>query len=404
MSIHRPPTFESASQALSREFDILLKHNMPGYIDSKLSAKLRGVVESRDPPSNNMGGTCPQPPLILSQCEKQPLEVVNKTKIDWLSASTAFGVDAIRMLLGVIWPSVTFSRNMRGMPGYPDSDSIIVDGVQYGQVGYGAKHGRDFFSITGTGCRTLNDELIQVFYEALVHVEASISRIDICFDLYKGERTFDHALWASENLAFRRPRANRDPEFKVVQATNNGQNLGRTLYVGSRSGEVFGRIYEKGLEVFAKMPEQFRLMSEAREVMTVAKPDFADSWVRLEVEYKRQSKDRPMPLEMMLMRDRYFAGAYPYFADALGCSDGIRPFSVVSEDNVEFVKMTNAAKMSYGSLIHSMKECGFSDTDIVNTLTTGRNNDRLVRSGLLHKMKSAADDFKAANPDWDVPF
>lgn len=404
MSIHPPPSSGAASQALSDEFDILLKYNMAGFVDSSVSAELSSLAKRLDPPSNNMGGTYHQSPLFLLQCEKQAVEVVNKTKIDWLAASTSFGVDAIRLLLAVIWPSVTFSRNMRGMPGYPDSDSIIVDGVQYGQLGYGAKHGRDFFSITGTGCRTLNDELIQVFYEALVHVEASISRIDICFDLYKGERTFDHALWASENAAFRRPRANRDPEFKVVQATNNGQNLGRTLYVGSRSGEVFGRIYEKGLEVFAKMPEEFRLMSEAREIMTVGKPEFADSWVRLEVEYKRQSKDRPMPLEMLLMRDRYFAGAYPYFADALGCADGIRPVSAVSEENVEFVKMTNAAKRSYGSLIHTMSECGFSDTDIVQMLTTGRNNDRLVKSGLLHKMKSAADQFKAANPDWDVPF
>lgn len=308
------------------------------------------------------------------------------------------------MLLSVIWPTVMFSRNGHGMPGYPSSDAIMVDGVQYGQLGYGANHGRDFFSITGIGCRTLDDELIEVFYEALQVVEASISRIDICLDVYNGERTFEHAMWSRSKGAFRRPRANCDPEFKVVEATKGDQNLGRTLYVGRRSGEVMGRIYEKGLEVFAKMPEEFKLMSEAREVVSGVKPAFADDWLRLEAEYKRQSKDRPLPLEMMLERDRYFAGAYPYFADALGRTDGLRPASMVSEEHVDFIKLTNAAKRSYGSLLHSMRECGFTDSEIVEMLSSGRNNDRLIRSGLLAKMKRAADSVKESNPDWDIPF
>jgi DNA relaxase NicK len=404
VSIPVPPKKGAASQALHDEFDILLKSNLSNYVHSDISERLRAIAEAANPPSNNMGGHYQTPPPFLPQCEKQPVKLVNKTKIDWLAASSPKGHEALRLLLAVIWPAVTFSRNSHGMPGYPCSDAIIVDGAQYGQLGYGASHGRDFFAITGTGCRTLDDELIEVFYEALAAVDGTLSRIDICLDCYNGERTLDHALWARSNGAFKRPNGT-EPDWKVV-TSNKGDdtNLGRTLYVGRRGGEVMARIYEKGLEVFAKMPEEFRLASEAREIVSGKKPDFADDWVRLELEFRKQGKDRPLPLQMLLERDKYFAGAYPYCADALGVADGIRPVSVVHEDNVDFIKMTNAGRRSYGNLFFTMKECGFSDTEIVQMFIGNGNNEKLVRSGLFAKMKQAADAARSSDPDFDVPF
>lgn len=404
MSIPVLPPSGAASQALADEFNILLRGSMANSVDPGLSERLRALAEVADPPSNNMGGTYPNTPYFLPHSEKSGEKVVNKTKLDWLAASSGAGADALRLVLEVIWPSVKFERNTHGMKGYPNSDSIIVDGVQYGQLGYGASHGRDFISITGTGCKTLTDELVEVFYEALKEVDATLSRLDICLDLYNGERTWDHAKWSCDKGAFRRPRANKDPEFKEVTATNNGQNMGRTLYVGLRSGEVMGRIYEKGLEVFAKMPEEFRLMSEAREVMSGSKPEFADTWLRLEAEYKRQSKDRPLPLEMMLERDRYFAGAYPYFADALGRTDGVRPKTMITDQQIVFAKMADAAQRSYGSFVYSLTEIGFSNEEIVKLLSSGRNNEKLLKSGLLAIMKKAADEARLSDPDFDVPF
>jgi len=404
MSIHNLDRKISASQARSDEFDVLLRQNLAGYVDAELAARIVGVAEVQNPPSNNMGGIQPSPPLFLPHREKSTDFGIQKTSIDWLSASSTAGVDAMRLLLGVVWPSVVFSTNSKGMPGYPKSDTILVDGVCYGLLGYGASHGRDFFSITGTGCRTLNDELIEVFYEALQFIDARISRIDLCFDIYNGELTFDHAKWARDKGAFKRAEG-KQPKFKDIgEIDGDGKNLGRTFYVGNRAGECFGRIYEKGLEVFAKLPEEFRLMSDAREIINGSKPQFADDWLRLEVEYKFKDKDRPLPLEMMLDRDRYFAGAYPYFADALGRGDGRRPASVVNQDNVDWVRTTNAARRSTGPLVHLMKECGFTNTEIVEMLDAGKVSNRLVKSGLFAKMKSAAESFKLANPDWDVPF
>lgn len=405
MSIHALSEKSLASQALSDQFDILLRQNASGYVDPGLVARLEALAEVANPPSNNMGGTYPQPPLFLPQCEKQPqLVVKNKTKIDWLAFTSSFDVDALKMAVSVVWSSAIFAVNVHGMPGYPVSESITVDGVRYGLIGSGAVHGRNFVSLTGTACKTLSDELVEVLHGAMELVEASITRIDLCLDFFNGERTFDHAMNAFKNGRFRRPRASREPELRTVGTTCGGQNLGRTMYVGKRDGEVMARIYEKGLEVFANMPDEFREMSIARELVSGVKPAFADDWLRLEVEYKRKDKDRPLLLEMMLKRDQYFAGAYPYFEEAVGVADGLRPVGMRTDFEVDFIAMMASAKRSYGSLLHSMSELGFTPSDIVAALSSGRNNDRLVKSGLFGRMRQAVDEFKAANPDWDVPF
>lgn len=404
MSIQKNHTKIPASQALASEFDVMLQQNLLGHVDADLARRIGALSEVANPPSNNMGGHLESTPPFVSHREKNTQLVSNKTKIDWLAATSGMGHDAIRLFLAVLWPSVLFSKNSNGMPGYPSSDAIMVDGVRYGQIAYGAPHGRDFFVITGTGCRTLDDELLEVCHDGLVAIEATLSRIDICLDSYRGERTFEHAMWARENGAFKRPNGS-NPDHKVIESTaGDGSNLGRTLYVGRRGGEVMARIYEKGLEVFANMPEEFKLMSQAREIVMGTKPSFSDTWLRVELEFRKQDKSRLLPLDMILNRDSYFVGAYPYCRDCIADVDPARPKTLVSEDNVEFIKIANAGRRSYGSFVHTCTELGFSDSEVVALLTNGRINDRLVKSGLFGVMKKAADDFKAANPDWEVPF
>lgn len=409
MSIQKNVGQGSAGEVWDREFHIQLKENFAGFVDPKIT---RQLAEVASPPSNNMGGTYPLPPLNISQCGNSTVNLVNKTKIDWLAFTSLADVPTLQLVLQTIWPEVTFSRNRQGMPGYPDSDSIKVEGVQFGQMGHGASHGRNFVSLTGTACKTLTDELVQVFFEALSipAISGQLSRLDLCLDLYKGELSFDHAVWAYEQGQFKRPRASATPEQKKVGTTKAGENLGRTMYVGKRGGHVMARIYEKGLEVFAKLPEELRAMSECREWELSTPVDGgppvwkADNWLRAEVEYRRQGKDILLPLDMMIRRDEYFAGAYPYCASALGVADGVRPSMLKSDFDLDLLAMIGHAKRSYGSLVHSLKELGFRDSEVVEYITTGRPNEKLVRSGLLARIKAAVSEFERDNPDSDIPF
>lgn len=413
MSISKPQDKSAASQALDQEFGILLKHNVNGYVDRKLAADLDGLRQEACPPPNNMGGNLPDTPLFLPRCETSGVFVVKqKTKIDWLGYTTEADIEAIRLGVEVIWPEATFTKSAAGMRGYPTCQAITVGGVQYGLLGYGAKgHNRSHVSLTGVACKTLTPELVEVVEDMLRMLDARLSRLDICLDFYNGERTYDHALFAYDRGDFKSSDGGRNPKKKVLGETDgNGLNLGRTLYVGSRGGEKMARIYEKGLEVYANLPKELREMSDSRAlVFNLEDKAIADNWLRIEVEFTRQKKERDLPLEMLTLRDKYFAGAYPYCNDALGffVGDGLRPVTLKTDLEVDLIKMIDNGRRSYGSLVHTMKELLFTDTDIVEYLTSGCLNNKLVKSGMLAHIQRIQAEMLVVNrldPDFDIPF
>jgi DNA relaxase NicK len=404
----------TAGQAWDHAFELELQQNANGFVPLAVVRDLRALSQSDYPPSNNMGGTSPKTPPFISDCEKQGSACARqKSKIDWLGFTSYADVATLQLVLETIWPGVTFVRNLKGMPGYPQSSAVIVDGVQFGQMGFGAEHGKNHVSLTGTACKTLTDELVDIFYEALSldAVNATLTRLDLCFDFYRGERTFTHALWAYDQGHFKRPRASKNPKQKIIgEKGQNGENLGRTMYVGQRGGFVVGRVYEKGLEVFARLPDGLRLVSELREsdlsgqCQDSAEVFKDDTWLRLEAEFRRQDKTQELPLRMMVERDDYFAGAYPYFASALGAGDGVRPDFIKSDFDVNLLALIAAGKRSYGSLVHTLKQLRFTDAEIVEHLSADKLNDRLVRSGLFAKMRQAVADVVRDDPDFDIPF
>lgn len=406
----------SAATARGLEAD-LLDGSKPGdFANSYLAGEFLRIAAEAGPPSNNMGGTYPLPPLFFSHCEKTDHSIVNRTKLDWLGFTVkpktrkvnedgtqehGDEMESVLALLQICFPGVVSETTGRGMPGYPQSFSLSVDGVQLGLLGTGAAHGRHFVSLTGTACKRLSDDLVELLYEALSldEMDARLSRVDICFDVFGGV-TWDHAVRAYQEGRFKRPRASKNPEFKKVESGSEFQNFGRTFYVGKRDGEVMARVYEKGLEMFARMPEELRDQCVAREEMYEGEKPFADDWLRLEAEYKRVDKDRPLPLEMLIERDRYFAGAYPYFAEVLGLECGKRPVQLKSDAEIDLLKLIHHAKRSYGTLIHSMSGMGFTDTQIRQELSADHHNPKLVKSGLLALVKKYVEE----NPDSDIPF
>lgn len=416
-SLHEKAPLSAADEAWNNEYHIMLKSNMLGYVERGLSAELSRLAESAYPPSNNMGGNLPDTPPNFPHGEKPGQKVSQKTSIDWLGFTSSADIEAVKCLIQVIWPDAVFSRHVKGMPGYPDAYLITVDSVQFGMLGTGAVHERHFVSLTGTACKTLNDELISVLYDAftLEHYDQGqqrmvstfdirLSRVDICLDMYRGEVTWDHARRAFDNDRFKNSKGGRSPQLKVIDLSQGSVNLGRTMYVGKRDGEVMARIYEKGLEVFAKLPEELRLLSEERETLYGSADIQADNWLRLEVEYKRVDKNRPLSFDMIIERDRYFAGAYPYFADVIGRADGLRPVGMKTDFDVDLLALMSNAKRSYGALIHSLTDLGFTPSEVVQHLSSGRHNDKLVRSGLLAKLKQAVEQAKIDDPDIDIPF
>jgi phage replication initiation protein len=393
-----------AEEAWNNEYHILLKSKMADYVERGLSAQLDQIAALADPPSNNMGGNLHSPPPIFSHDEKLAVSIAQKTTIDWLAFTCIIDIPAITAVVNTIWPNALLIRNKKGLAGYPESYSIHIENVQYGVVGCGASHGRNYVSLTGVACKTLTHELIAILVDilSLKELDARLTRLDLCLDLFHGELTWDHAYRSYDNGAFKGRKGGRNPQRKVIDLSSDGQNLGRTLYLGRRDGAVYGRVYEKGLEVFARLPDALRELSYEREEALGSPSPQADSWLRLEVEYKRVEND--LSFDMLLNRDVYFAGAYPYFADALGLTDGVRPKSMKTDEDVSLIRLMHNARRSYGSLIHSLVQLGFTPNDVVEHLSSGSDNQRLLRSGLLDNLRAAVQRARDADPDAHIPF
>lgn len=341
------------------------------------------------PPATNRGGTSILPPMA----EKQ-----QKTIIDWLAFTSPVGIVALRVAIQCLFPDVKFQDQNKGIPGYPSSYLMTVNSVPVGIIGFGAIHGKDYVSITGTGCGMWSKAFYAHVRQVVETVQGKITRLDIAMDFYRGEVSFEQCTQAYDGDEFKLPKSPKSPMQSLVGKTQGGEkkiNMGRTMYVGSRKGAKYVRCYEKGLEVFAKMPEAFQL--ENTEPGSVvwgleqgAPPStIADQWLRVEIEFKPDQV--LLSHDMIDNGDMYFAGAYPFTKRILECGDGCRPESLKQSVDIDFWKMVGHARNGYGNFIHSLRKIGYDSTRIVELLDTGRHNQRLVRSGILSRLLSIED-------------
>ena len=411
-----PPDLSSMTvEELDRyEVNRLLKRNFEGFDERDLASKLAKLAPV--PPTNNMGGPYPHPPLNFPHSEKKTEIVVQKTMIDWFGFTSPHHEEGILLGLQILWPDMISSSSKAGMRGFPKCRALYVGDVQFGLLGYGAKHGRCSVSLTGVACKTITTvQQFEILRELMDVLEGRLTRVDLCFDFYKGEVTFDYALFALERGDFKSPKANKAPETRIVSTSGAfGENLGRTLYIGPRKGEKYGRVYEKGLEVFAKMPEEFRIASTEREMAIneakgqdggdVKVRTIADDWLRLEVEFKRVDSDRPIPLEIILDRDNFFAGAFPFYAWARGQGDGKGRSRLKSDAVVSHGKLMMSHRAAYGNHVHTLLSIGFTPVEVCNLLSTGKHNQKLLKAGLVAEGQQAVQMYRLENdPDWDIP-
>lgn len=391
-----------------RNFKNAIEEHCSGFVPSEMLAEI--ALLGAGVPLNNMGPNIPATPYFVPQCEISGDFVdENKTKIDWCGFSCPHDEIVVFTALSVLWPDLQMMPTTGKIRGYATCKAFVLDGVQFGLIGFGQKHGRSSVSLTGTCCSTLVGARVKLLYDVLVVLDARLSRVDIAFDLYHGELTFDYALFAFKRGDFKSSAGGVQPTSSTVIGTgSDGENLGRTLYIGNRSGRVFGRVYEKGLEVFAKMSEEFResctdrereLLGDAAELQGT----IADRWLRLEVEYKRKDKSSELPLEMLLERDAYHAGSYPFFADALGRSDGKRPMRLKTDIEITLDGLIGAGRNAFGSLIFSLEKIGFTSEEIVEQLRGSSHSRKLISSGLFSVCETAAEAVRQENshvPVW----
>lgn len=341
------------------------------------------------PPSSNMGGNSLPPPTFSGFQVEKP----QKVKIDFLSITSSFKIEQIIAHFRHISPYATLEMRQqeRGWCGYPFSGLLYYGDEQVGLVAWGAEHGREFFSLSGAGCRYWNDWHCQLLREILLDLKARISRIDLALDFYRGEVRYDDCVAALAAGEFSLKQGGRKPWYQTHESQASWGNAGRTLEVGGKGTSKRIVCYEKGLEVFGKLAkkweeepssvvlDQFRFgQADCAEADTQVK-----DWMRLEVRYGNQDRDLDLDdYEIVVKRDQYFAGAYPFCARVIERADGLRVPRMVTEKQATVEKMKQAAKDSYGGLIRALRELGYGDAEIVSQLIGMKISKRLEKAGI----------------------
>ena len=218
---------------------------------------------------------------------------------------------------------------------YYDHTVIVLneDDHEVGSVSGGGvmQRGTFCFSLKGNGCNFANPGWESRAYQFLSPLQATITRIDLARDFFKGEYGFQAAYDAYQNDEF--SYRGRKPSFDDA---GSKKGFATTFYVGKReSGKLF-RGYDKG--------HQFKLMD--------------DPWWRAEVELRNHN--RVIPLEALIRPASFFAGAYGFCARIL---EDVEPQSIptglkVAEASVERT-LQWFEKTVAPSLVHISMTAGF---------------------------------------------
>ncbi|WP_265421999.1 replication initiation factor domain-containing protein [Aeromonas salmonicida] len=268
--------------------------------------------------------------------------------------------------IGVPLPAPRFAVRHRrgGLHGYSYSGDILIDGIACGLVAWGAANHGCMVSFTGAGCDGLDFDALHRVISVVPGLR--ITRVDLALDDYSGSViSYLRAVEAAE-LGHFHPARGTAPKWMAIQAgefipeVHNAMgkrfgmiaSSGCSFYVGSRANGKCGRIYEKG-----------------KQMESVEHPD----WVRAEGEL--HSKDRIIPLDVLINPDPYFAGMYPQFSKWLSevSKDEIEPVRITTFKNkfktCRDNAVTNMSRMA-GRLVNWLKHVeGLTDASIVRQLT-----------------------------------
>lgn len=172
-------------------------------------------------------------------------EQVNDTEIiiDWLqfTIKKTNPIDAIINLLG-LEPSL-FEELPKGKLGYKkqmfyNNISVLYDGNE--NMG-------THIILSGQGCRyyELNDSLLDLI-RLLQYTDAKITRIDLALDDRTGELVpFQKIL---KDIKLGNISSKWKSNIEIIKRDMNGNIQGQTINLGSRTSNVYLRIYDKALE------------------------------------------------------------------------------------------------------------------------------------------------------------
>jgi hypothetical protein len=224
------------------------------------------------------------------------------TRFDWYEATVPVTTDALVECLTDRLPFDVIKHG-RGRNGYAQRLDLVAPGGSLSASVYvpDQDHGHEYPHAVASGDAT--DAFVQVVRDTFP--SHRVSRMDSCWDVDQ-PGAFDRITKAALQLAdLARPRIRVD-----MQGDWHRGEMGRTLYIGSKSSPVRMRIYEKGIQQMIAEPSlpehlfssdlvrielQVRPQKEAKDLAAVASPETAWGYSAWSKKFADQMRDTNLP-------------------------------------------------------------------------------------------------------------
>lgn len=227
---------------------------------------------------------------------------MNKTQVDWLSFRSKMGPEDLADLMESVFPSeygFDVGQTGRGWNGYEKSYDLLLLGKRVGQIATGGEHqcGWSQVTITGEGIPHIPNAP-ETLTKAVEDSRGQLKRVDIALTTMDGSVTADKVLAAYRSGGF--DCSARRPTCLTMRPEDPTE--GTTVSIGKRNQPKYFRAYEKGFQ----MAKQLNYELDHFDGVPLA------DIFRLELEIKAKPVD--FPSDILINRDSFFAGAYPFLA------------------------------------------------------------------------------------------
>jgi phage replication initiation protein len=232
-------------------------------------------------------------------------------------------------------------------------DSYVI-GENYGTFCIGHKNNRFLISISGEGCGLLDKNKIKNLHDWLAELnncngDVRLSRVDLAVDYYDGITTHDDfslAYHAGEFVRQKRHKNCKDmyPAYQIYGCvhTQRGLDAGITHAIGSRTSDLYFRLYDKGRQL----------------------GDSKSPWQRAELEMK--SKDTLLTIDMLINPETYFA-QYP-FLEKLKNSIATKFETKQRRAEITVERSKEIIKNQFGKYLYVLRALVDSDKELLDQL------------------------------------
>ncbi len=208
-----------------------------------------------------------------------------------------------------------FRRKKFGKNHYENGGALVLEGATFAEINWGGAHQNSTLQvmIKGQGCSMIY-AWTQIVSRLLELEACRLTRVDIALDVFDGSLTLED-VWAlrDDRRMWTRAKGGRPPKFLPIGDMAERGPYGRTIYIGTRDSDLFGRVYEKGMQIFSSLADSGTggdLRSTSVSLVKNGPTFLCGEYVRFEAEFK--AKTTILPIPTLLNPDALLAGAYPY--------------------------------------------------------------------------------------------